>query len=369
MELLKVLAVPFQAGSLLFVATSSLLLALVTALGGSSPVAALFLAWLMLTWLTNYALHLIDDVANGTREARAASIEMITHLSIDSRCWIHPLIAVALMVIHLLWPAWPMFPMLAAAALLLPASLGACVMSGHAGDALNPVALWRVIRGFGFWYLPLVTFVAACALLGAVLAQGLATGVLLIASLQLLLLTAYAGIGGALYERRLELGFAPRISPERKADLAEQERRARRQHVIDGLYSDLRIRETPRALATARQWLDGLQPPEMADDLRAILDAGRGWTNLREYPHFLQGLMAVLFELRQPGLACIVAETGLALNSNFGPATEPDAIALVSYALETGRRRTAARLLDNHLKLAAARGEQGARLLALRERL
>ena len=33
-------------------------------------ILALFAIWLMLVWLTNYALHLIDDAANGVREAR-----------------------------------------------------------------------------------------------------------------------------------------------------------------------------------------------------------------------------------------------------------------------------------------------------------
>ena len=77
----------------------------------------------------------------------------------------------------------------------------------------------------------------------------LAIGVVLIASLQLLLLLVYAAIGGALYERRLELGFEPRISPERAAERVEAERLARRQQFIDGLYKDLRVREAPRAVA------------------------------------------------------------------------------------------------------------------------
>ena len=76
MELLRILAVPFQLGSLLFVAMSSLILALVlprVTLG--NVVLGLFALWAVGTWLTRYAFRLIDDIANGVREAAAEVVE------------------------------------------------------------------------------------------------------------------------------------------------------------------------------------------------------------------------------------------------------------------------------------------------------
>src|SRR5262245_18743377 len=98
MDLLKVLAMPFQVGSLLFVAASSLVLGLVLSMGGNlltTALLSLFVIWTMLVWLTNYALRLIDDAANGVRESSAASAEMMTNPYLDSRCWVHPLLALA----------------------------------------------------------------------------------------------------------------------------------------------------------------------------------------------------------------------------------------------------------------------------------
>jgi hypothetical protein len=83
----------------------------------------------------------------------------------------------------------------------------------------------------------------------------LAMGAVLVAILELLLLLAYAGIGGALYLRRFELGFVPRISPERSAERGQRERAAARQQIIDGMYRDLRVRETPRAISAGTAWL------------------------------------------------------------------------------------------------------------------
>ncbi len=214
-----------------------------------------------------------------------------------------------------------------------------------------------------------MALVALCALLGVILARWLPLGPVLIASEQLLLLIVYAAIGGALYERRLELAFEPRVSPERKADATEAARVAIRQQMLDGLYNDLRMRETRRGVASVRQWLAEAAPNERSGDLQAILAAGRNWKELREYPRLLQGLVPVLLELKQPALACTVAETGLNIHPGFSPDAEADVVALAGYALATGRRRGAAQLLDNYLQRADAPSAPGPQFTALRARL
>jgi hypothetical protein len=372
LELLKVLAMPFQLGSLLFVAASSILLGLVLYIGGptiANAVLSLYAILAMMVWLTNYALHLIDDVANGVREASSASAEMLTNPFLDSRCWVHPVIAAALGTMHYLNPSWPTWPTLLTATLLFPLSIGACAMSGHARDAVSPTMMLRVLLGLGPWYALLVGLVALCALLGAILARVLPLGTVLIASEQLLLLVVYASIGGALYERRLELAFEPRVSPERVADARQAVRIEHRQKFLDGLYNDLRMRETKRGIANVKQWLTDTEPNERASDLHAVLTAGRNWNELREYPRLLQGLVPVLLELKQPALAFAVAETGLNTHPGFAPAAEADAVALANYALATGRRRGAAQLLENYLQRPDAPTEPSPQLAELRARL
>lgn len=369
MELLRILAMPFQLSSLALVALTSLVLGVILGSGNFVTILlGLWLLWITLSWLTRYSFQMIDDAANGRRRASVASVEMMNPFS-DLRCWLHPVLAVALIVLHTRRPELPVWPTLLAATLLFPPSIAASAMSGHAQDALNPVAVARVIGGFGIWYLPLALFIAACVGLGVLLARALGIGWLLFASLELLVLLGYAGIGAAVYLRRFELGFAPFIAPERKDEALEKQREGRRQQFIDELYKDLRVRESGRATASAIAWLQQLEPHQRHGDLQAILAAGRGWREGREFARLLRGLLPWLVARHEPALALAVADAGLATHPDFAPAEEATLIVVLEHALQAGRRRAAARLLENFLAGAQSGAPASGRLAALRERI
>ena len=48
--------------------------------------------YMMMVWLTQFAFTMIDDVANGRREAATATAEMLSPFG-DPRCWVHPALA------------------------------------------------------------------------------------------------------------------------------------------------------------------------------------------------------------------------------------------------------------------------------------
>lgn len=370
MDLLKILAMPFQLASLLFVALTSLLTGFLLSMAGGSLILLLMVLvalWLMLVWLTNYALQMLDDAANGVHKAATASAEMFADPFADARCWVHPGLAAGLTLMHYTRPELPIAPTLVIAALVFPASMGACVMSGRALDALNPVAIANVMRGLGFWYLPLTLFTALCVALAVLATRSLPAGPVLVAILELLLLLAYAGIGGAVYLRRFELGFAPRVSPERREEREHRARELERQQFLDALYKDLRVRETSRAIVASNARLKQVPAIELAEELRDLLAAGRQWNEPREFPRLLRGLLPTLVELRQPALALGAADAALAANAEFAPPDEATTLALADYALQTGRRRGATRMLENFLK--ASQAAPSARLDAMRARL
>lgn len=87
--LLRAAQFPLQLPSLLFVAISSLILAIVTLFDGVFMVFAIPALYMMVVWLTKFAFRMIDDVVDGRREASTASIEMLSPLG-DERCWVHP---------------------------------------------------------------------------------------------------------------------------------------------------------------------------------------------------------------------------------------------------------------------------------------
>jgi hypothetical protein len=238
-------------------------------------------------------------------------------------------------------------------------------MTGYAMHALHPGEIARVMRGLGVFYPLVVAFVLGCALLGLLIVQNTQSMILIVAAIEMLLLLVYAGIGGALYLRRRELGFEPRLSPERIAQREESERHAERQRFVDELYKDLRVRESARAAGNAGRWLRASKPEHLKGDLHAILEAGRKWSEPREYPRMLRGLIPVMLEMKQPQLAFSLVEAGLAVAPDFTPAAEAEALQLIRYAQHTGRKRAARQVLDNFLG-AKSTSPPSAQLLALK---
>jgi uncharacterized membrane protein len=364
MDLLKALAMPFQAASLLFVAMSALLLTLVTSVGSAIMPLALLAILLLLVWLTQFAFALIDDAANGVQETTAATAEMLSPFG-DPRCWVHPALAAATSLTLYLRPEIPRLPVLATCALLLPVSIGAIAISGRALDALNPFALVRVLRGLGPYYPLAVLFLVLCVAAGVLLTQVGMWSVLRFAALELLVLLGYAFIGGAVYARRLDLGFEPRVSPERVEMRGEQERVAQRQQMIDGLYRDLRVREPARAIADAKRWIEAASPQQLPGDVQAILEAAASWTEPRGLQLLLRSLIPQLQALKQPALAFAAVEAGLAAAPRFSPELESDAIAAIRYASQTGRKRVAASLLTNFMHSSSFKSPPGPELQEL----
>lgn len=371
MELLKALAMPFRGASLLFVAMSALLLGLVITVMGSAGIVvvapAVLAILLLMVWLTQFAFALIDDAANGASEPAPATAEMISVFG-DPRCWIHPFIAVVVGVALFMKPGVPVLPVLATAALFYPPSLAAIAMSGHALDALNPSALARMVRGLG-WYYPLaVIWVSTCVAAGLLIASSGLWTVLRIAALELLLLSVYAFIGGALYTRRTELGFEPRISPDKADRREEEDRLAERQRMIDRLYTDLRTRDYARAATNTRQWFEKTDPHLVAGDVRAILEAGTRWPEPRSLARLLQGMVPQLLALRQPAAAFTAVEAAVIATPEFTLAQENEALAMIRFAMQTGRNRLAATLLTNFIGTDGKR-QLGPELQELRTRL
>jgi hypothetical protein len=368
MDLLKALSMPFQLGSLLFVATTSMLLALILSVGGIAVMLGIPAMGLMAIWLTQYTFKLIDDTTNGVREAAAADAEMLSPWG-DARCWVHPLLTVVIATGLVAQPQIPRWPVIACCALLFPASLGAIALSGRALDAINPFALVKMMQGLAHYYLLAVLWVVLCVAAGALLVNSGMWMVLKIAAVQLLLLLACSFIGGVVFLRRVELGFEPRVSPERVAERVAQDLTAQRQHMIDTLFTEVRSRQHAAALKRVREWLNQTAPHQVAGDVKAILEAGAKWSEPRGLLALLRDLVPLLLSMRQPALALAAVEAALVASTTFAPADEGDAVAVIRHALQTGRRRLAATLLGNFMNNTAAQHAPGPELLALKNAL
>ncbi len=143
MTLLRAMAFPLHMSSVLFIAMSSLILALITRGQGAALFMAILPFYMMMVWLTQFAFTMIDDVANGRREAATATARDAQSL------WRSALLGASgvgrrhrLGLFFL--PQVPPAPVLVAAWLLFPASIGAIAVSSQGASMRS--TRWRCGR-------------------------------------------------------------------------------------------------------------------------------------------------------------------------------------------------------------------------------
>lgn len=239
-QFLHYLLLPARPTVLVLIVALSLGL-LVAPYGG---LVGIVLALLLLLWLCNYAYVLLEQIANGASEPPVLAVEMLNPLN-EHR----PLLQLAIMllvygVLKLL--AWWLSPALAIAlgvlaASALPASIGALGAGDSVLQAVNPLALWHIVRALGLAYAGMVAVVLLEALgLWQLEARSLLPRWLLVPTAQFAWLSVYALIGGALYERREALGHDAIDTPERRAERVRLARERERERFMDTIYGEAR---------------------------------------------------------------------------------------------------------------------------------
>ena len=346
MSLARALAMPFQLTSLLLVGfisiAAALCMAFVHAVGALVILPLLFL----LSWLNKYACALLDHAANGVVAAPVASTEMLGPFG-GVRPLVHVALGTAIAALLRFGPEpWGTYLGLAVM-LLFPASVGAAALQQRSFDAVYPPALWRVLRGLGFYYLPLLAALAVCA--GGIYRLAIsplwpALSYLLMALLWLCLHTL---IGGTLFLRRAALDFVPTQSPEWLAERDAHEHERQRQGVIDAVYTSIRVSDVPRASAALLAWLAATEPGQRRADALAIVTQAARWPEQRGLRTVARTLVAQFMKSRQLSTALSTAEAALAQAGDFELDSAADTAALAQYAQSCGRTRVAQQLHEN----------------------
>jgi hypothetical protein len=237
---LRYLLLPARPTALLLIA----LLTLGVLLAEHAGLFGLALEIMLLSWLATYGYVLLERVANGSVEPPVLAIEMLNPVNEPRALWqvvVVLLLLGALQLLALLVNA-PLALALAALLLLaLPASIGALGAGDGILQAINPLVLWRIMRGLGLCYLGIVLAIALeCAALLSLARYTALPRALLIALLIFAWLSVFALIGGALYEQRHALGYEPIDSPERRAQRAQQSLEQERSRFLDRVYGEAR---------------------------------------------------------------------------------------------------------------------------------
>jgi hypothetical protein len=271
MDYLRVLLVPFNPACLILVAIVSVLLAFFGSVGMYGMLGTLILQ----VWVFKYCYVLIEDLADGKPEPQVLSTDMLSPLEI--RPWVQLFIVAAAF-----WLCWfiggraglTLGVFLLA---LFPASVGILGFGERPWQAVNPLALFRVIRGLGPHYLVLLAAMLVYAGISWAVASVSPLSVIRHAVNLFLEISFFALIGGALYMRRRQLGYEPTNSPERREAREENERTKLRAKMVDEIFQQVRLGKNVDATRPLAGWLRDLDGEYASRDALFVAEQSVRW--------------------------------------------------------------------------------------------
>lgn len=347
---LRYLALPFHAAPLLLVALFSVLLRLALHAGLIGLPALLILG----SWFFKYAFLLLDHAAHGRPGAPILSMEDANPLG-ETRPLLYGMsVAVFYMATAALGELTS--PDLASALqllglLALPAILATHTITGSFAEAMSPATVVGVTRRLGSSYFIILCVALACGWAGRTVAlDGGHLAVLLrIGLLMLLWLELFAVLGGAIHERRLELGFEPEHSPERGDRRDARDRDRERDRFLDQVFAEYRAggRGNPWAAIQAR----ASQSPSPVTEYAWIYDRVASWAKQSLADRIAQELLPLLLASNRNGEALRIAKSRLHANEQFRPLASESLLRLAELARDAGDRPLARALLrdfDRH---------------------
>ena len=334
---------PWRAAPLLLVGTFTIALAFCIRARWMGILPAL----LLVSWFFKYCFVLLDSAVAGEEEPPVLAIEMLNPLDEQRPLAQAILIAAGWALSSWLGAKLGRPALVASGALLLatlPASVAVLGIGGNPLRAAYPVTLAALIRGMGRDYGWLLLATLACGSGLYALAQTQVPPGILVATGELVFLTLFALIGGAVHENRFALGVATRTRAERGAERALREHAEERSRMLDRSFGQARLGRVHDAWAEIERWI--LEHCHEAPDRRsraneeytALIESASRWEDPRIADRLVSDHLARLLSQRETGGALDVLERRLASNPRFRPASPAHATRLRELAALAGRR-------------------------------
>jgi len=226
-------------------------------------------------WIFKYCYVLIEHLANGRPEVPVLSTDMLSPFEV--RPWIQAGIIFAAGAL-----CWSIGGRTGIAlgivfTLLMPASIATLGVGERPWQAVNPLTLFRVIRGLGPYYLGLIAAMILYAVLSSLVSKVAPFPVLSNATDLLLEISFFALIGGSIWFRRQQLGFEPERSPERTAAREENERSKVRAKMVDDVFQQVRLGKHVEATKPLADWLRDLDGEYATRDSLYVAEQAVRW--------------------------------------------------------------------------------------------
>jgi pentatricopeptide repeat protein len=336
MDYLRVLLVPFSATCLIMVAIISVLLTFFASAGWYGILGALILQ----IWIFKYCYTLIQHLADGTKEPPVMSTDTLSPFEI--RPWVQLVIVAAGGWLCLYIGGRAGIALAIAFLALLPASIATLGFGERPWQAINPLTLFRVVRGLGPYYLILL---AAMSIYFAIswFVGSIGLFKILVHALRLILeISFFALVGGALYARRKQLGYEPTNSPERAAARAENERAKLRARMVDEVFQQVRLGKNVDATKPLAAWLRDLDGEYASRDALYMAEQAVRWDYIAALNPVGSTLIRHLLRAGRPDSALAVFEMLRDRSRTFTMDSAADLRILADYAESRGFEALAA---------------------------
>jgi hypothetical protein len=327
---------------LLFIAALSLGFALCLAAGWFGVPMLVIL----LSWLFKYAYVLLEHVAHGAREPPVLAVEMLNPAT-ELRPWIQLAIV---MLFYMALRAVSGSIGTAATLLIeglalvaLPASIAALAVGDAYWQAVNPLALWQIMRALGLSYVAIVAVVLLYGYGLVALANYALSPVWLLDALSIFAwLSLFSLLGGGLFEERAALGHEAIHAPERAERRAQWHLERERAHFVDGVSAQVRNGNLAGAWQTTER------------ELAALGHGFESYDWLLEHYSRLQdqrlaGRLAQDYITRalgrDNGRVIAILRARLAIDDQFHPRTAAETLRVATLARLAGDRASALCLL------------------------
>ena len=320
--------------------------AVLLAFAANSGFVGIPMAVILTSWFFKYAYVLFDHTVRGFDEPPALDMQMLNPLD-EQRPLAQVIIlgligGLVIFVQHKVGSAAAL-GLAVAALLFLPASVAVLGLEGNILKAANPVAWVRVVAGLGPMYVLVLAIIGGYALLIELLWRWEVWLPVHIAILMFCILSIFSVLGGALYERRHELGLETWASPERIEERRRAQELRQSEKEVTEAYGQMRVGSHSRAWEQLQTWLTarGNDP----EDYRWLCGRVATWGDPRYLTRLTEDYVDRLLALGRNGEALDVVTARLADDPAFRAKSAAATLQIARLAAGGGKPRVARTLL------------------------
>jgi hypothetical protein len=320
--------------------------ALLLALADKAGFIGIPLAFIINSWFFKYAFVLFDHTSRGFDEPPVLDAKMMN--PIDEQRPLAQLVIILLLGGAAFW-CYRTFGTAVASLvavvslLILPASVAILGLEGNIFKAIYPVAWLHLIKGLGVLYLLVLALIFLIYLIVFTLGRLDLWPSIRIAVSMFGVLSVFSVLGGAIFERREQLGIETWVSPEQEAEKQRKQDHFESEKLVHEAYGLMRAGRHVNCWEVLQRWL--AEHAHATDAYAWICGTVASWDDPRYLSRLTEDHVERLLALKRTGEALSLVATRLSADPAFRPKTAASTLAVAQLAARGGGALKVARAL------------------------